>query len=176
MIRRPPRSTLFPYTTLFRSGERAYARVGDELQELTGSQLEALRDAAGELGGEGGLLELRIDDWIEDPKAEDGGEVGGAEADRVHGELDIVATVNGLVGLARGFGRAIPRISGSAAEQLREATKETSFELYSGKDDRLLRRLTMSARFGLEVPEELREAIGEAVGAEITFRLGVTDP
>src|SRR5438034_7387491 len=24
MIRRPPRSTLFPYTTLFRSGERAH--------------------------------------------------------------------------------------------------------------------------------------------------------
>src|SRR3712207_9327939 len=24
MIRRPPRSTLFPYTTLFRSGDRAY--------------------------------------------------------------------------------------------------------------------------------------------------------
>src|SRR2546430_9619178 len=28
MIRRPPRSTLFPYTTLFRSAARALARVG----------------------------------------------------------------------------------------------------------------------------------------------------
>src|SRR3712207_8685306 len=28
MIRRPPRSTLFPYTTLFRSKERACAEVG----------------------------------------------------------------------------------------------------------------------------------------------------
>src|ERR1043166_1686196 len=28
MIRRPPRSTLFPYTTLFRSGLRAFASVG----------------------------------------------------------------------------------------------------------------------------------------------------
>src|SRR2546422_3983068 len=27
MIRRPPRSTLFPYTTLFRSGERADVRA-----------------------------------------------------------------------------------------------------------------------------------------------------
>src|SRR5687768_18354685 len=42
MIRRPPRSTLFPYTTLFRSeptdgvlqwdGERAVARLGSQLQ------------------------------------------------------------------------------------------------------------------------------------------------
>src|SRR3712207_8745571 len=30
MIRRPPRSTLFPYTTLFRSGERAEPDALDE--------------------------------------------------------------------------------------------------------------------------------------------------
>src|SRR2546426_6043251 len=29
MIRRPPRSTLFPYTTLFRSLDRAHAEDGD---------------------------------------------------------------------------------------------------------------------------------------------------
>src|SRR3712207_8810975 len=28
MIRRPPRSTLFPYTTLFRSPDRAWCRLG----------------------------------------------------------------------------------------------------------------------------------------------------
>src|SRR3712207_9001095 len=32
MIRRPPRSTLFPYTTLFRSGQRA----GEELVRVAG--------------------------------------------------------------------------------------------------------------------------------------------
>src|SRR2546430_6617992 len=35
MIRRPPRSTLFPYTTLFRSEPLAVGRVrGDRLREL----------------------------------------------------------------------------------------------------------------------------------------------
>src|SRR3712207_9333001 len=29
MIRRPPRSTLFPYTTLFRSGEAVVGHLGD---------------------------------------------------------------------------------------------------------------------------------------------------
>src|SRR2546425_7516264 len=29
MIRRPPRSTLFPYTTLFRSGREGYVRTED---------------------------------------------------------------------------------------------------------------------------------------------------
>src|SRR2546430_12840267 len=60
MIRRPPRSTLFPYTTLFRSPPRvvqlAAARLahapehalGAEWQRLAESLLEHGRDAAGE--------------------------------------------------------------------------------------------------------------------------------
>src|SRR5258705_6007123 len=34
MIRRPPRSTLFPYTTLFRSPDRRSARAGGRSREL----------------------------------------------------------------------------------------------------------------------------------------------
>src|SRR5436305_11844333 len=41
MIRRPPRSTLFPYTTLFRS-------VAVELDQIVG-QLEAQAEASGDL-------------------------------------------------------------------------------------------------------------------------------
>src|SRR3712207_4901911 len=46
MIRRPPRSTLFPYTTLFRSGDpmtpllEGYARDNVKLRVLQGSQEE----------------------------------------------------------------------------------------------------------------------------------------
>src|SRR5258708_30128039 len=37
MIRRPPRSTLFPYTTLFRSDEVVISRNADEMQKHAGS-------------------------------------------------------------------------------------------------------------------------------------------
>src|SRR3989475_4986047 len=45
MIRRPPRSTLFPYTTLFRSGADDVVRDGDQLI-VTGpaSQLHAIQE------------------------------------------------------------------------------------------------------------------------------------
>src|SRR5437762_7453748 len=37
MLRRPPRSTLFPYTTLFRSARRDFrVRVGQLFHDLTG--------------------------------------------------------------------------------------------------------------------------------------------
>src|SRR3712207_8836620 len=35
MIRRPPRSTLFPYTTLFRSASKAMTACGPEVSTLT---------------------------------------------------------------------------------------------------------------------------------------------
>src|SRR2546430_8653585 len=57
MIRRPPRSTLFPYTTLFRSlpvgvgdlhADRALAR--DRGDDPYVGRLDRVRDVAGELG------------------------------------------------------------------------------------------------------------------------------
>src|SRR5688572_31553671 len=39
MIRRPPRSTLFPYTTLFRSGKQQVQRRRRELNNLTSTPL-----------------------------------------------------------------------------------------------------------------------------------------
>src|SRR3712207_7871159 len=44
MIRRPPRSTLFPYTTLFRSGE-VQRRCGDRLRGETGPRDGRAREA-----------------------------------------------------------------------------------------------------------------------------------
>src|SRR2546427_2280801 len=43
MIRRPPRSTLFPYTTLFRSGFYAYASPGNGTPGHIAAELLKLR-------------------------------------------------------------------------------------------------------------------------------------
>src|SRR5256885_5250758 len=48
MIRRPPRSTLFPYTTLFRSAggpaEKAGIKGGDRIVDIGGTRIENLYD------------------------------------------------------------------------------------------------------------------------------------
>src|SRR3712207_8001107 len=41
MIRRPPRSTLFPYTTLFRSPGRSEARGGDDGERTLAERRQA---------------------------------------------------------------------------------------------------------------------------------------
>src|SRR5256885_11600004 len=45
MIRRPPRSTLFPYTTLFRSQE--FKRLATELKPIFDPQLAVVAEVAG---------------------------------------------------------------------------------------------------------------------------------
>src|SRR3712207_8117816 len=73
MIRRPPRSTLFPYTTLFRSVVRVAAGVADlhEQALLVGEP----DDAAGDLG------EVRVVHLVDD-EPDGGARAAGQGADR----------------------------------------------------------------------------------------------
>src|SRR5256714_6928667 len=69
MIRRPPRSTLFPYTTLFRSGQLVLRRVDElDLVRVVGHRLigrgggAQRRDRLGR-GGDGGVEQRAVDAW-----------------------------------------------------------------------------------------------------------------
>src|SRR3712207_7184903 len=53
MIRRPPRSTLFPYTTLFRSEEEGHG-LDDDADRRAGHRVAEDDDAAGDAGDVGG--------------------------------------------------------------------------------------------------------------------------
>src|SRR3712207_8339238 len=69
MIRRPPRSTLFPYTTLFRSHERADG--GDRLPRLSGNHLHDPRPLSRlrRPGGGGRAVSLQRSDPGRDRKS-----------------------------------------------------------------------------------------------------------
>src|SRR5690242_20842529 len=65
MIRRPPRSTLFPYTTLFRSrrrlddGDRWQARVHHRLQLAVVAESRQIGSTGGIVGADGNQIEDR---------------------------------------------------------------------------------------------------------------------
>ena len=157
------------------TGDEAFVEVDDETYELSDAQEAELRSTGGELSG--GLEKLGVDDWIVDPDASDGGNVGGAETDKVTGELDLVAIVNDLGEVARSFGASsAPELSSADGERLSDAVEETTFELYSGKDDRLLRRLLLEADVAFQVAPQLREALGDFAAAKVTFELEIANP
>src|SRR3712207_7110445 len=59
MIRRPPRSTLFPYTTLFRSRGQVEQRT---LRVAAGGLVDLQRLVGRERGGQGDVVEVDGDD------------------------------------------------------------------------------------------------------------------
>src|SRR6266404_3919201 len=74
MIRRPPRSTLFPYTTLFRSQPRAFATVDDQVRDPAPERRDDGPIGQGSawrlMDGHRGTLPVRIVDSATSPTAE----------------------------------------------------------------------------------------------------------
>jgi hypothetical protein len=163
--------------TIVSTGRRAYVEVEGQAYELPPEQAAQLRLAGEELNEGEGLGELGIDDWLEDPELSDGGTVGGADTDRIEARLNVAAAAQDLVELGRGLAQgALPELSDADEQTLERATRSATFRLFTGEDDRLLRRLEVVVDVGFDVPSELRGALGSLVGARIDFELGIDDP
>src|SRR3712207_7754432 len=75
MIRRPPRSTLFPYTTLFRSAHRAVEALhgdrarDDDPERGDGEQARRARDRVVDPGGDAGVALVGVGEDGRDRKS-----------------------------------------------------------------------------------------------------------
>src|SRR5690348_18374041 len=101
MIRRPPRSTLFPYTTLFRSGE------GDGVAGVGGPRLRLRGDGGRDVGRRrvGGDLD-RVGECVRG-EAGEAGELERLQCDRVVARLRGRAREDGRGGLVATAGAAV---------------------------------------------------------------------
>lgn len=156
--------------TLVSTGAKGFITVKGRTYELPASRLAPLRSATAVFGGKGGSLPL--DDWIDDAAVSDGGEVGGAETEHVHGNLDVSRAAADLGSLAS-VGRAL---NDRERKQLEDSTRRATIDVWSGKKDHLLRKLAIDVELGLDVPEDLRAALGKLVGAHVQVTLAVTNP
>jgi hypothetical protein len=161
--------------TIISDGQEGWAEAFGQRVPLNEDQQAQLQRTVGALTQEGRLRRLALEEWVRDPRLTDGGEVGGAQTDRIEGDLDVAATVNDLLDFLSVFGRELEPIEGEEADRLRLAVRSSRFELYTGRDDRLLRRLMLEA----ELAEDLGEAdeqLSEFAGAALTFRFGIGRP
>src|SRR2546423_5004318 len=157
--------------TFISTGTKAYAEVNGKAYELPPSAAETVRRAAGGIGGSGGFGGLDISSWVKHPTVSSEGDL-----DHVSADLDVVNAANGLLQLVRGLGRDAPTIQGDEAKRLSDAVDSSSFDVWSGKQDHLLRRLLLKANLGLNVPPELQRVLGHVVGAKVDFELAVANP
>lgn len=159
--------------TIVSTGRRAYVQTRGRTYELGAEREAALRQAAGQVRTSGGTARVAIDHWLRDPKLSDGGEVGGAETDRIRAALNVVRAANDLLALARLAGSDAEPLRGRSAGRLARAVRSASFDVWTGKKDRLLRRARIDLDFALDVPRELRTALGSLVGSRFRFVLAV---
>ena len=154
--------------TLVSTGDAAFVEVGGQAYALPPDQTETLRLGTGQLGSGGARDQLRIGSWVRDAEVSDGGTVGGAETDKVSGRLDVATAATDLLRLSRALGPdgAGLRALEQGADQLEQATDDSSFELWTGKEDRLLRRLQIAVALGEE----------DGPKASVRFGLAVADP
>lgn len=147
------------------------------MYELPDAMTAGLRAPEGGTQPVEGPEELEIGDWMVDPEVSEGGEVRGADTDRIRSRLDVVAAVNDMLALARGLGAPdLGTLEGDGAEQLRRAVQSSSIDVFTGKEDRLLRRLAIDVEFGATGPPELEQVLGELGGAHLVFDLEIGEP
>jgi hypothetical protein len=146
--------------TLVLEKDAAYAIANGERRALTDAQAKELRAAAA--GARAGAR-VAIDDWI------DGADSCGDHC--VEGNLDVASAIAGLLGAAG----AHVTLSDDDRETLADATKDASYRVES-TDDHLLRELRADVDLGFDVPERLRRALGDLVGARIDVRLAIANP
>ena len=141
--------------------------VSYELPASTANQVGAT------LGRSGGLSTIDLTNWVQNPQLSDGGEVGGNETDRISGRLNVATVLSGLVAIASQVGGTTPLspLSGASAEQVSDAVKDATIDVYTGKDDRLMRKLDVSIQFA-----PAAEKVKNLVGASVRFTLELSNP
>lgn len=164
------------------TGERAFLGLGGKIYEMPEAQSAGLRaPSEADSGAEANPLgDLRIDDWLQDERESDGGQVGGAATERISGNLVVANAVNDLLDLAGQMGASgvasLPRFEGDSATSLERAVRSATMDVYTGKKDHLLRKLLIRVAFDVNPPAGLESAFGNLQGAEVTLELDVSDP
>lgn len=150
-------------TATFRStGERAWIQTSAATTELTGTRAEKLRAVQGPATE--GLTGLHMDRWIRDAKLTRSG-----ETDRVRARLDVGAALDDL---ARLLGRS-DGLGNVARAQLNRAVRTAPVTLWTGTDDRLLRRLDATIKLELAVPEAVKAQLGDLVGGRVQLSMRI---
>lgn len=102
-------------------------------------------------------------------------------AEKLRAEVDVVKALNDALSVAGSLGgdgqvAGLQPLQGTDAEQLERAVRSSSLDVLTGKEDRLLRRLTLDLEIGLSAPRELAGGLGLLRGANVRLDLRIEDP
>lgn len=162
-------------STFISTDKTAYIEVGGRAYQLPPDQVSGLR---GSRDAQGGPFEtLDISGWVDKPRVTRGPKIDGAQTNVIRGDLEVVAALNDLFGLAREFGSSnLPQLGQKDQKHLEEAVKSARIEVITGRSDSLLRRLSMVVDLGAEGPKRLSPKLRNLLGVNFRLEMAISDP
>jgi hypothetical protein len=172
-------------TGFLSTGDRAFVKFQDVYYEQPASEVRRTNRAiADNQGRRGSLRSLGLDprSWLSEAKEEGDEEVAGVAVRHVSGTLDVDAVMRNLNTFVRRSASAIGGATGQrppdplSKEDIRrvgEVVKDPSFDVYVGKRDGIIRRV--SGRIEFDVPEDRRTELGGIEGGTIEFSAEFSD-
>src|SRR3954468_16407398 len=147
-------------------GQQAVAQINQQIKQA-GSQKKNK-----------GLSQFGIDprDWLKDAKDEGSEKVGGVETDHVSAALDVGRFLNDLnkvVRKAGGTTGSTAQITPAQQKQIEDVVKNPRFDVYVGKDDNVIRRL--SADLSFSVPSDKQSQVSGLKSGTLSFSIDFVD-
>jgi hypothetical protein len=148
-------------------GKAAVAQVNAQIKQAAGKKK--------------GLSQFGIDarKWLKDAKDEGSETVAGVDTNHVSAALDVSAFLNDVnqlvqrAGGSLGASSAAPRLTDAQKKKIEEVVKNPRFDVYSGKTDNVIRRLSADLQFN--VPSAQQAQLGGLTSGTLSFSIEFAD-
>jgi hypothetical protein len=161
---------------LISTGDRAFVNFQDVSYQVpqqlfdqfvsTYTKLRAQSDSKSKSQNLLGSLGIEPTRWLTDLSNDGTEDVAGTETIHVSGSADAQKLLQDLQKVAQNAGPAAQQLSATQLKQAEDAIQSAHFDLYSGKDDKVLRKLTASL--------ELKPQAGAGAPDKVTIDFSLT--
>jgi len=133
------------FTQFKEAAETSAGQADDaEGEDAAASFKESCEQAVEAQGGDASACDFDLGGWFTDLTNEGTEDVEGAETVHISGSVDVGQLVEDVAGIAQSIPGAEQQVDQAQLDQIQEAVSEASFDLFSGTEDDLLRRLDLN--------------------------------
>jgi hypothetical protein len=166
---------------LIATSDAAFISYQDETYEVPGvfvSALQKLSEQAQKQAKNGsqedaeGLLDqygVEPENWLTNLTNEGDEDVEGTSTIHIHGDADVPQMLDDLQSIAQQAGEDTAELAPDETQQVEDAVEEASIDVYSGADDRILRKLDVN--LALTAPEDSESGV-DSVDVTFSVTLG----
>ena len=121
--------------------EQQADQAGSSSGDAATSFKEGCEQAIEAQGGDASACDFDLSGWFTDLSNDGTEDVGGASTTHISGNVDVAQMLTDFIGLAESVPGAAGQIPQDQLDQVQQAVTDASFDVYSGEDDDLLRKL-----------------------------------